>query len=352
MIVLLLLDEYPTKGVGMKKTVVVVGATGFAGSHVLEALAKHDNLHVVAVCRDRQKLIPGFEGEVREGDLRDAEFRAEAVQGADILCNAMAWNSLWGHVDDSRRLFLDPNLALIEAALAAGVKRFVNTSTTSAGAPDHSADPDSPGIMRPLWPHLCNVVRIEDALRKIASPEFQVVNLRLGIYAGRRYALGVLPILVPRLKTHLVPWVAGGRTSLPVIDGRDIGQAFACAVVAEGLGPYEGFNIVGPTVPTVREVITYLHDEFGLPVPHFSVPFAIAYPFAWLMEKIDPVVPWEPLVTRSIVHLMEEVGADNLKAKRLLGYRPTHDWREAIRVQMQEMAVRQTRSMSMARPIV
>ena len=335
----------------MKKTVVVAGATGFAGSHVLEALAKVDNLHVVAVCRDRQKLIPGFAGEVREGDLRDAAFRALAVQGADILCNAMAWSSLWGHAEHSRRLFLEPNLALIEAAKTAGVKRYINTSTTSAAAPDHSANPDSQGVMRPLWPHLGNVVRIEDALRNAAGPGFQAVNLRLGIYAGRRYALGVLPILVPRLKTHLVPWVAGGRTHLPLIDGRDIGQAFACAVETEGLAPYEGFNIVGPSVPTVREVITLLHEEYALPMPHFSVPLAIAYPFAWLMEKLDPVVPWEPLVTRSIVHLMEETGADNSKAERLLGYRPAHGWREAIRAQMQEMSLRQTRPMSMARPI-
>ena len=189
-------------------------------------------------------------------------------------------------------------------------------------------------------------------MRAAASSDFQVVNLRLGIFAGNRYALGVLPILVPRLKTHLVPWVAGGRTSLPIIDGRDVAQAFAHAIVAEGLAEYEGFNIVGPEVPAVREVIGFLREEYGLPKPHFSVPFFIAYRFAWLMEKLDPVFPWEPLVTRSIVHLMEEVGADNVKAERLLGYHPACGWRDAIRAQMREMASRRTRPMAMARPIV
>jgi nucleoside-diphosphate-sugar epimerase len=308
-------------------------------------------IEVIAACRDKRKLLPGFSGEVREGDLRDAGFRQTAVQDVDTVCNALAWTSMWGNAEHSRRLLLEPNLALIDAARAAGVKRYINTSTTSAAAPEHSSDPQSQGILRPLWPHLCNVIRIEDALRDAASADFQVVNLRLGIFAGRRYAIGLLPILAPRLKTHLVPWVAGGRTSLPIIDGRDIGQAFARAVEAEGLSAFEGFNIVGPTVPTVREVITFLHEEYGLPMPHFGVPFAIAYPFGWLMEKLDPIVPWEPLVTRSIIHLMEETAADNAKAERLLGYRPAHPWREAIRTQMQEMSVRQTRPMSMARPI-
>jgi nucleoside-diphosphate-sugar epimerase len=335
----------------MAMTVAVTGATGFVGSHILEALADRDGIELIAICRDRRKLLPGFSGEIREGDLRDVAFRTAAVNGVDTLCNALAWSSMWGNAEPSRRLFLEPSLALIDAARAAGVKRFVNTSTTSAAAPDHSSDPQSQGIMRPLWPHLCNVVRIENALRKEASADFKVVNLRLGIFAGRRYALGLLPILAPRLKTHLVPWVAGGRTTLPVTDGRDIGAAFACAVAAEGLAAYEGFNIVGPSVPNVREVITYLHEEYGLPMPHFGVPFVLAYPFGWLMEKIDPVVPWEPLVTRSIIHLMEETGANNTKAERLLGYFPTHPWREAVRAQMQEMAVRQTQMMSMARPI-
>lgn len=334
------------------KKVVVVGATGFVGSHVLEALGRVEALEVVAVCRDRRKLPPDFAGEVREGDLRDPSFRTRAVEGMDILCNAWAWTSLWGHAEHSRRLFLDPSLALIQAARDAGVSRFVNTSTTSAAAPDCSYDPDSRGIERPLWPHLSNVVRIENALREAASARFQVTNLRLGIFAGRRYSLGLLPILVPRLKTHLVPWVAGGRTSLPIIDGRDIGQAFACAVQAESLASYEGFNIVGPDVPSVRDVIDYLHAEYGLPRPHFSVPFALAYPFAWLMEKLDPFVPWEPLVTRSIVHLLEEVGTDNRKAARLLGYRPVHPWQDAIKAQMGEMARRQTKPMRMTMPLV
>jgi nucleoside-diphosphate-sugar epimerase len=335
----------------MRTTVLVAGATGFAGSHVLESLQAQPDIAPVAACRDPKRLPAGFKGEVRAGDLRDPTYRREVVRGVDALCLCAAWSSLWNHEQDSRRLYLEPMLGLIEAAHQDGVRRVVHTSTTSAAAPVASADPQSMGIPRSFWPHLCNVVAIENRLRQLAGPTFQVVNLRLGIFVGRRYGLGVLPILLPRLKTHLVPWVAGGRTGLPLIDGKDVGEAFALAALADGLSAYEGFNIVGPEVPTVREVIDFLHAEFDYPRPHFSVPFRIAYPFAWLMETIDPLVPWEPLVTRSIVHLLEETGTDNGKAERLLGYRARRHWKEAIRKQITEMQVRQTTPMKMFQPI-
>jgi len=335
----------------MTKTVLVTGATGFVGSHVLEALAGRADVRPIAACRDPGRLLSGFDGEVRVGDLRDPGYRRDLVQGVDVLCHAAAWTSMWGHWEDSRRLFLGPTLGLIEVAQGAGVGRFVNTSTTSVAAPAASADPLSRGIPRGFWPHLCNVVAIEDTLRGRAGPGFQVVNLRLGIFAGRRYGLGLLPILVPRLKTHLVPWVAGGRTGLPIIDGRDIGHAFSLAATALGLSDFEGFNIVGPQVPRVREVLDLLHREYGLPRPHFGIPFAVAYPFARLMEALDPLVAWEPLITRSVIHLLEETGADNRRAEALLGYCPTCPWQEAIRAQMAEMQVGQLSPMPMSRPV-
>ena len=335
----------------MATTVLVTGANGFVGSHVLESLMGRDDVKIIAACRDPRKLPSRYKGEVRTGDLRDKSYVDELVQGVDVICNAAAWTSLWAHEKECRQLFLEPTLALIKAARAAGVKRFINASTTSVAAPDASADAMSQGIPRTFWPHLCGVIAIENNLRDQASASFQVVNLRLGIFAGQRYALGVLPILVPRLKTHLVPWVAGGKTSMPIIDGRDIGQAYVLAATASGLAPYESFNIVGPEIPTVRQVVTVIHDDYGLPKPHFGVPFFMAYPFAWLMEKIDPIVPWSPLITRSIIHLIEETHVNNNKAEKLLNYRPQHHWRDAIRLQMNEMAVRQTKPMAMARPI-
>ena len=331
-------------------TILITGATGFVGSHALEALTGLAGHRLIAACRDPSQLPTTFRGEIRIGDLRDSTYRKQILAGVDVVCHCMSWTSLFRHGHRTRDLYLEPTLALLDEALERGVGRYINVSTTSAAAPEHSADPMSRGIPRKFWPHLESVVAIEDSLRALAGKTFTTVNLRFGIFAGRRYGLGILPILAPRLKTHLVPWVNGGQTSLPIIAGEDIGQAVALAATTHGLSGYEGFNIVGPEVPTVRQVIQFLHDAYGLPLPHFSVPFAAAYPFAWLMERLDALVPWDPLVTRSVVHLLEEVNVDNERARARLGYRPRVPWQAAIDAQMTEMARCQLKPMAMYKP--
>ncbi len=330
--------------------VLLTGANGFVGSHALLALKQCDDVHLLAACRDPERLS-GAEGvQLRIGDLRDAAYARELVRGVDCICHAAAWTALFGERKRSDAWFLQPTLTLLEAARDHGVARFVFVSSTSAAAPQMSPDPMSPGVLRGLWPHLDNVVRIEDRMKELATDDFCTVSLRFGLFAGQRYNLGLLPILLPRLRTHLVPWIAGGRTGMPIIDGRDIGRAMALAATAPGLGGYQGFNIIGPELPSVRDVIGHLHREHGYPEPHFGVPFALAYPFARLMEWLDPLLPWDPLVTRSIVHLLEETGADNARAERLLGYRPVYHWKQAVDEQLMEMASREEGAMPMHVP--
>jgi nucleoside-diphosphate-sugar epimerase len=334
-------------------TILVTGANGFVGSHVLEALMARDDVDVIAACRDRRRLIKEFSGAVREGDLRDSAYLRRLLDDVDVVCHAAAWTSAWNYAAESERLFYQPSKALIDRVLRSDVSRFILLSSTSVAAPRASADPMSEAdeARLALWPHMRNVARLERHLRERADSGRGLITLRTGLFAGRRYGIGLLPLLVPRLGTHLVPWVNGGRTGMPVIAGEDIGTAFALAATAPGLDGYQGFNVVGPTVPTAREVIDFLHREYRLPRPHFGVPFPIAYAFARSMELLDPLVPWEPLVTRSIVHLLEETGAGNERARSMLGYEAKVPWQAAIRAQMQEMAERQATPMAMCRPI-
>lgn len=334
------------------KTILVTGANGFVGTHTLKKLMKLEGINLIAACRDKSKLIAEFNGEVREGDFRDDAYLDEMLEGVDIVCNAMAWTALWQHKKESQVLYYEPTLKLIDKVVAKGISRFINVSTTTAASPENATNALSQGIPRTYWPHLCNVIKIENYMRAHAYARTCMVNMRLGIFAGEHYGLGIIPILLPRLKTHLVPWVAHGSTSLPIIDGSDIGEAMKCAAIAEDLTAYESFNVVGREIPSVREVIEFIHEEFHYPKPFFNVPFFIAYAFAGLMEALNPLVPWEPLITRSIVHILEETDVDNKMATERLNYQPQQDWRDAVRSQIHEMDEVQKSPMKMARPFV
>ena len=332
------------------KTIVVTGASGFVGSHVLEALGQYTENPVIAACRDPARLAAGFTGQVKPGDLRDASYRQRLLEGADIVIHAAAWSSLWRHQTLSRSLYYEPSLALLEDAVSAGVERFLFVSSTSVEVNKPDRNEPGKGYAPGFWPHLCNVVKLENAMRDRAAAT-TMISLRCGLFAGARYNLGLLPILLPRLKTHLVPYIAGGKTRMPIVSGEDIGQAFARAAVCPDMQGYECFDIVGPDIPTVREVMTFLQERFGYPGPHFSVPFPLGYAFAGFMEKLNPLMPGDPLVVRSIIHLLEETHADNMRARQRFGYQPVVDWKQAVQTQIEEMADRQKTAMPMAMPV-
>jgi len=333
----------------MTRTVLVTGANGFVGRHTLAALQAMSDVRTVALLRDPRRLPPDFDGEVRQGDIRDPVFITRALDGIDAICMAAAWTSAWRHPEESRMYFLEPVLGFLDAAVESGVRRIVFPSSTTAPVLRRLASNSPPGAQDDIWPHMSNVNRIEDHMRVLAARGTSMVALRLGLFVGAGYGLGMLPLLLPRLRTHLVPWVSKGRTALPLVAGEDIGRALALAATCDRLDGWVTMDIVGKEVPTVREVFRFLHDAYGYPLPHFGVSFSMAYVFARFMESVSRVTPWDPFLTRSIVLLLEETTGDNREARRLMGYEPLVHWKDAIRAQLAEMQRDGVQGLPMAR---
>jgi nucleoside-diphosphate-sugar epimerase len=333
-----------------KPVVLITGATGFVGSHVLKAM-KEAPVELIAACRKPEKLPEWFKGEVRSGDFRDQTYVDTLPVGVDIVIHAAAWTSMYGHRSIEEERYLKPTLHFLDAVESAGVSRFVFPSSHGAAPIGKGQNALSEGVGPAYWPHLQVVVAIENEMRKRASDKTTMVNMRLGLFVGENYSLGLLPILTHRLKTHLVPWVDGGSPPLPLIDGADIGQAIRKAALEPSLSGFESFNIIGPSVPTMRELVTYLNKEYGYPKPHFSVPSWIAFPFAKLMRAIDPLVPWDPLIVPAIVHLLQDFRVDNAEAIERLHYQPIVPWKKSVDRQLVEMGIRQQKPMRLRKSL-
>lgn len=330
------------KAQGKKLRVLVTGATGFLGGHVLQALRGDARIEPVAACRHPENLPDNYTGEVRHGDLLDAIYRRTLVTGIDVLCHAGTWASLWGHRRLERERFFEPALDLVKLSIANGVQRFIMASSVAIAAPARNGlplDDFSPTRRTGFWPHLDYLIELDRSMRDFSQHGTQMLTLRLGHFVGAGNRMGLIPALVPRLKTYLVPWLAGGAGRLPLVTGADLGQAFARAAVADKLGDYESFNICGADFPTLREVIEYVAGVAACPAPLYSVPYSVGYGFAWLMETLKPMLPGSsPFLTRSIVHLSEDWTCASQYARAKLGYIPKENWRVAVRRQLEKLA--------------
>ncbi len=324
-----------------KIRVLVTGATGFLGSNILESLMTHHAVEAIAACRHPEKLSRHFSGEVRKGDLSDAGYRRELVRNVDVICHAGTWASMWNHAALERERFFEPACDLIQQAIHHGVKRFIQTSTVciSAKVSDDSAIDDfSATGYTGFWPHLDRLIDLDRYMQANSTRGTQMITMRLGHFVGAGNRLGMLPALVPRLRTYLVPWLAGGRKRIPLTSDSDLGNAFTLAATAEGLNDYESFNICGGEFPTLREVVEFIAQETGFPKPLYSVPYPAGYAFAWLMEKLNPILPGSsPFLTRSIVHLCENWQCPIGYARKKLGYSPHKDWHTAVREHLADL---------------
>lgn len=114
----------------------VTGATGLLGNNLVRELAAR-GIAVRALARSVDKARQQFadlpQVQVVKGDMGEVGAFAAALAGCDVVFHAAAHfrDSYKGgrHWDELRRINVDGTAALIAAAHAAGVRRFVHTSS-------------------------------------------------------------------------------------------------------------------------------------------------------------------------------------------------------------------------------
>jgi nucleoside-diphosphate-sugar epimerase len=72
--------------------VVVTGGTGYLGSAIVRALARHGHFAVIFARHASSASLPG---RAVDGDVRDRTALTRAAAGADAICHAAALVSVW-----------------------------------------------------------------------------------------------------------------------------------------------------------------------------------------------------------------------------------------------------------------
>lgn len=116
-------------------TIAITGATGFVGQALIDQ-ANDQGVVVQALARKHQKRRDGVDW--IKGDLSDRAALARLVDGVEAVIHVAGLTNAH-HASEFEAANVAGTLAVIEAALAAGVPRFIFVSSLSAREPGLSA---------------------------------------------------------------------------------------------------------------------------------------------------------------------------------------------------------------------
>ena len=312
---------------------LVTGITGFTGGHLARFLVKRGH-EVRGLARpaswNRAVELSRAGIDVAPGDLTDPTSLAPACTGVDVLYHIAATYRTAGQPDDSyRAVNVDGTRALLDAALAAGVSRFVHCST--GGVHGHIEHPpaDEGAPLAPGDIYQETKLEGERAARTTGEHSgMEVVVVRpIGIYGpGDTRFLKMFRAVARRR----FPMIGTGRILYHLTYIDDLSEGFRlCGETPAAAG--RTYLLAGPRYTTLAELIRVVAEELGVPPPRWRVPARPVWLASALCEAVCvPLGIEPPLYRRRVDFFTKSRAFDTSRARRELAYAPEVDLVEGI----------------------
>ena len=313
--------------------VLITGAGGFIGSHLVDSQLEHGNLvRAVDIHLDALEHQTGNSRlEAICGDITEPDIIVKLVEGMDIVYHLAS-----AHLDvnlsdeDYHRVNIKATLLLLEAAQKAGVRRFVHCSSVGV-----IGDIEHPPADETNQCHPVNIYeRTKLAGEKIAldfacRTGFPVVVIRPAWVYGPR---------CPRT-AKLFRTIAKGR--FPIFgNGKNMRHPVYITDAIDGLElcaatpNIEGqvFIIAGEAPVESRELINLISQELCVRTPGIYLPAFFGQAAGLLLELAFRLFGRQPPFSRRSMGFFLKHNAYTIaKAQSILNYQPQVDLRTGIR---------------------
>ncbi len=287
------------------RRVVLVGGSGFVGSAIANRLVEA-GVDVLVPTRRRSRvghvlLLPTVD--VVEADVHDPATLARLFAGADAvvsLVGILHSRSGTPYGPDFARAHVELPKKVVAACRAAGVRRLVHISALGA-------DVDGPSEYQR------SKAAGEAAIRSTGA-DLDWIILRPSVIFGRGDHF--LNLFASLAATFPVLPLAGANARFQPVYVEDVAEVvWRCLITPEAAG--QTFELAGPTVYTLRQLVEYVSALAGKPRPIIPLPESLAMLQAGLMELAP-----QPLMSRDNVRSMR---VDNVATGAPLpfGLRPT-----------------------------
>jgi uncharacterized protein YbjT (DUF2867 family) len=285
----------------MQGLVTVFGGTGFVGGQVVRALAKAGHRVRVAVRQPnlayRMRML-GDVGqiEVVQANVRNPASVARALDGAEACVNLVG--VLW---ESGRQKFQSLHAmaaqTVAETAKRLGVKHLVHVSALGALADSESkyfrTKAEGEAAVRAAFPG-ATIVR--------PSLIFGVDDKFFNKFAQIAALSPIMPLV-------------GGETRVQPVFVADVAAVIAKAA-ANPAAVGVTYELGGPTVYTMREIMQLVLTETGRNRPLAPLPWPIASLIGSLGDIQGSIIPWTPPLTSDQVEMLK---SDNVAEHGLPG---------------------------------
>ncbi|SEN12059.1 dTDP-glucose 4,6-dehydratase [Lihuaxuella thermophila] len=303
------------------KTVLVTGAAGFIGSHLLEQLLA-GGANVRAFVRYNSRNHRGFieqlpaadqkEIEIMMGDLRDPDAVRQAVKGTDIVFHLGALIAIpYSYLNPTEVVETNVlgTLNVARAVLDFGVSRMIHTSTSEVYGTARYVPMDEQHPLQGQSPYSASKISADKVIESFyCSYDLPVITVRpFNAYGPRQSMRAVIPTIITQALFRSKIELGNLSATRDFTYVEDTARAFICAATAEkGLGQVfnagSGFEIsIGDLAKKILQIVGR------------EIPVCVAN------ERLRP--------KKSEV---DRLFSDSRKAARWLGWKPTVSLEEGL----------------------
>lgn len=254
--------------------ILVTGATGLLGSHVVDLLVERGE-------RPRALVQPGDDTEplaragadVWSGDVRDPSALEAATSGVDYVLHCAARTGPWGPENEYRSTNVDALATLVRVASAAGVRRIVHVSSITVHGNDirGTADETAPFRAEPN-PYSRSKVAGELLLNRLIERERAPVTIvRPGYIYGPR-DVASFARFATMIRDGRMVVVGSGENHVPLVFVRDAAHGVLQAAESERA---EGrvYLLVNDELVTQNDYLGAIAAELGVAPPTRRIPY-------------------------------------------------------------------------------
>lgn len=322
---------------------LVTGASGLLGSHIVEQLRNRGRPVRVLLRRGSDRAwLETQNVEFAEGDVTDPDSLRRACAGVEVVYHSAAKVGDWGPWEDFQKITIDGTKNMVDAALAAGVRRFVHISSISTygyHTVDGTIDEREPlGYGLYKWAYYS---RSKIEAEKIVwdahkTGKIEVTVIRPAWLYGPRDRTTIAR-LVKMVREGKAKILGAGDNRLNLVYTGNVAEAAILAADAPQANG-EAFNCSNDGDITQQQFFDLLARAAGAPPVKKHVPYNLAYFAGFVLECLGHLFRWQkpPMITRYAVWLMGRrsyFAAD--KAHKLLGWRPTVNYETGVPLTVQ-----------------